>query len=522
MIAPSIPADEAERLTALARYGILDTTPEEAFDELVGLAASVLQVPVALISLVDESRQWFKARIGLDKASTSREVSFCAHAIHDDDVFVVSDALNDPRFFDNPLVTGEPKIRFYAGAQLTTPDGHNLGTLCVIDRHPRVLTCEQRSALRSLAHQVVMQLELRRQVAERTSAERELDRFFDLSIDLLCIAGFDGHFRRLNPAFETAFGYSRAEMIERPFVEFVHPDDRAKTLAELDRLRAGQQTVHFENRYICRDGSAKWIAWTASPSPEAGLIYAAARDVSERHEVERMKNDFVATVSHELRTPLTSIHGSLGLLASGVMGELSGEARQMVIVAERNSVRLMTLINEILDFEKLQSGKVEMDVRPAPLLRVLERSIETISAYATQHGIDIELHCPRATILGDETRLSQVLVNLLSNAVKYSERGGTVRVVGVLQPGMVEVRVEDRGCGIAEGAQKRLFERFHQIDSGDARAKPGTGLGLAICKAIIEQHGGSIGLESNEREGSTFWFRVPAVVMQVTGEGQRS
>lgn len=765
MIAPSIPADEGERLTALHRYRVLDSTPEEAFDELARLAAMICGTPIALISLVDASRQWFKARIGLEPVETSRDLSFCAHALHCDDVFVVHDTLSDPRFRENPLVTADPKIRFYAGAPLITPEGLKLGTLCVIDRRPRVLNDEQSGALRALARQVMVQLELRRQIVERTvakgrlresearlqrvldgsndgfwdwvvptgevqfsprlvsmlgyaahempphvstwetlihpddnervmamlqahfdgeteqyetehrlrmksgewlwildrgkvlerdadgrplrmagthtdiskrrKAERELDRFFEVSIDLLCIADGKGHFRRLNPAFEAVFGYTICELMDRPFLDYVHPDDLEATVQEMQNLKRGEKTTRFENRYVCKDGSVKWIAWTATPVVDEGLIYAAGRDitrakeaeaalrrsdnrmrsmidhslggvittdgrgiiesvnpatlrmfgyeereligksvrvlidadyasdrecleqlrdtalgrvtewrgrrssgapfacelalfefstddeerhfaahmldVSERQEVERLKTDFVATVSHELRTPLTSIRGALGLLASGVIGPLQPEARELVAVAERNSVRLITLINDILDFEKIENGKVELDLRPTSVYRVLERSVETIGGYALQEGVELELYCVDATVLADEARLIQVIVNLLSNAVKYSHRGGVVTLRATAHAGAVEVNVEDRGSGISEAAQGKLFQRFRQIDAGDARRKPGTGLGLAICKAIIEQHGGTIGVTSREGEGSTFWFRVPSV-----------
>ncbi|HEV7764652.1 MAG TPA: ATP-binding protein [Thermoanaerobaculia bacterium] len=511
MIAPSIPENEGERLAALHRYQILDTTPEEAFDELVQLASMMCGAPIALISLVDTSRQWFKARIGLDVQETPRSVSFCGHALHDSDVFVVHDALADPRFATNPLVVGEPKIRFYAGAPLTSPEGLKLGALCVIDRRPRLLDTRQRSALRALGRQVMVQLELRRQITERSKAERELDRFFDLSLDLLCISGTDGRFKRLNPAFTSVFGYTHDELTSRPFLELVHPDDVEKTARELQNLRLGRKTIRFENRYVCKDGTTKWIAWTASPVPEDGVIYAVARDITGAREVERLKRDFVATVSHELRTPLTSIRGSLGLLAAGLMGELTPEAREMVAVAERNSVRLMSLINDILDFEKLESGKVEMDLRPTPLLRILERSIETTNAFAVQEGVSIELHSSNTAVLADEARIVQVVVNLLSNAVKHSERGARIAIRSHAGPEWVEVKVEDRGSGISAEAQPLLFERFHQIDSGDSRTKPGTGLGLAICKAIVEQHGGSIGVESRLGEGSTFWLRIRSV-----------
>ncbi|HEX6087138.1 MAG TPA: PAS domain S-box protein [Thermoanaerobaculia bacterium] len=743
-----MPIDEQERLAALARYAILDTTAEEAFDELVQLASTICAAPIALISLVDDSRQWFKARVGLDTPQTPRQISFCTHAIRQRELFVVHDAMADPLFADNPLVTDDPKIRFYAGAPLITPDGFNLGTICVIDREPRVLGSAQRHALTALARQVVVQLELRRQIAEkaiaeerlarvvegsndgfwdwnlvtgnmqlseramsmlgyaagelephaeawqrlihaedraammhvlnehlagrreqyesehrrrskagewvwilergkvvardrdgrptrmagthsdiskRKRAERELDRFFDVSLDLLCIAGMDGRFRRLNPAFQDVLGYTVDELCSVPFLDLVHPDDRASTSAEMMKLREGETTRYFENRYLRKDGATRWIAWTASPATDEGLIYAAGRDVtrakfaehelrrseartrsiidnapgglittdargliesvnpaaermfgysaqemaggrldvlldttldlqaaldrvtelpvrrrsgesftcelslfefyaaddqrhfaanlidvSERHVVERMKRDFISTVSHELRTPLTSIRGSLGLLASGVMGALPEEVTRVISVAERNSVRLISLINDILDFERLDSGKMTMQLRPTPLLRVLERSVESIAAVAQQDGVHIELHCNGASVLGDEERLMQVTVNLLSNAVKYSSRGDVVTVSASLEGESVEVRIADHGRGIPADQQKKLFRRFERADSSDARTKPGTGLGLAICKAIVEQHGGAIGVASREGMGSTFWFRVPA------------
>ncbi len=414
MIAPPLAANEPERLAALERYGILDTSPEDGFDELVRLAAAICGTPIALISLIDATRQWFKARLGLGTPETPRTASFCAYAIHETSVFVIPDATKDPRFARNPLVVGEPRIRFYAGAPLTTPDGYNLGTLCVIDSTPRVLSEEQRSALTAIARQVIAQLELRRHIADRTATEEKL-----------------------------------------------------------------------------RESEARLLL-----------------GVSEREEVDRLKKDFVSTVSHELRTPLTSIRGSLGLLASGVAGDLTAEARQLITVAERNSVRLITLINAILDFERLESGKAEMDLRPVPLQRIFDRSRESVSAFAEQESVRIDVERTGAVVLADEKRLIQVLVHLLSNAVKYSHRGGVVTMRARPLDGRIEAQVIDRGRGIAADKQEKIFERFHQIDSGDARTQSGTGLGLAICKAIIEQHGGTIGVESVEGEGSTFSFRV--------------
>jgi len=289
-----LPKNEAARLEVLQRYAILDTFPEQAFDDLVRLAALICGTPIALVSLVDHDRQWFKSKIGIDDDQTSREVSFCAHAILDESVMVVPDALEDKRFRNNALVTGAPQIRFYAGAPLITEQGHALGTLCVVDRVPRTLTDDQKSALKSLSRLVVAQMELRRSVSDLSSAirarrlrENEIDQLFTLSLDMLCIAGFDGYFKRINPAWEKTLGQSAGELLSRPYFEFVHPDDLAVTLDEAKKIDEGGQSISFENRFRCADGSYKWLLWNATPNMEQQLIFAVARDITVRKQAER-------------------------------------------------------------------------------------------------------------------------------------------------------------------------------------------------------------------------------------------
>src|SRR5580692_3986282 len=288
------PENESARLEALQRYAILDTFPEQEFDALSRLAAMICGTPIALVSLVDSDRQWFKSRIGIEQTETARDVAFCAHAILQPDVMVVPDALEDERFRTNPLVTDDPNVRFYAGAPLISQEGYALGTLCVIDRVPRDLSPEQKEALKALSRLVVTQMELRRSVAdlsrairERRMTEEELDQLFTVSLDMLCIAGFDGYFKRINPSWEKTLGIPIAELLAKPFSEFVHPDDRERTAVEAERLDEGEQVISFENRYRCGDGTYRWLLWNATPGLDSKLIFAVARDVTQRKEAER-------------------------------------------------------------------------------------------------------------------------------------------------------------------------------------------------------------------------------------------
>ena len=237
--------------------------------------------------------------------------------------------------------------------------------------------------------------------------------------------------------------------------------------------------------------------------------------VDRLKEVEQLKNGFLSTVSHELRTPLTSIRGSLGLLASGAIGPLSDEVAEVVAIAERNAVRLNALVNDILDLERLDTGTIELQFAVAPVEPILRGAMESLAAFAQQHGVSVEAAEVSSIIWADADRIGQVLVNLLSNAVKFSPPGGVVTIGVELRSGWVEFRVTDRGRGVPVAHRQAIFERFRQVEMSDARQKGGTGLGLAICKSIIEQHGGTIGVESEDGIGSTFWFRVAPALRPV-------
>jgi PAS domain S-box-containing protein len=387
----------------------------------------------------------------------------------------------------------------------------NCSYLCVLAGLLGSMYSVFRQADESAATLARVNAKLQAEIDERAHAEAERDRFFDISQEMLCIAGLDGYFKQLNPAWEKVLGWTIEELKSRPFSDLVHPDDRVPTSSERQRLRLGGASLDFENRYLTRSGEYRWLSWRAIAVPERGLIYAVARDVEEEKRIAQMKNDFVSVVSHELRTPLTSIRGSLGLIAGGVTGELPEKARLLVEIAAKNCERLVRLINDILDVEKIESGKMGFHFLPVDLAQLVERAVEDNRAYAEGYGVELRIAATAAgaRIWGDPDRLLQVMTNLISNAVKFSPRGGAVEIATARGIGDVRISVTDHGRGIPPELRPRIFEKFAQADSSSTREKGGTGLGLSISRAIIERHQGRIGLTSEPGVATTFFCDLP-------------
>ena len=337
----------------------------------------------------------------------------------------------------------------------------------------------------------------------------------DSAIDAIVTLNPSGSVESVNAAGERMFGWPASDLIRRDVGVLIDLADNGEG-AFLRRLGESQGALEGgivrEMTARRRDGSTfpVDVALGAMDLPTGRHLVAVVRDISERRRVEAMKDAFVSTVSHELRTPLTSIAGSLGLLAGGAAGELPEKASRLIGIAHSNSQRLVRLINDILDVEKLESGRQPMTMEVLDLRDVARRSVEGVQGYADQLGVVLSLgEGEPAPVRGDMDRLIQVVTNLLSNAAKFSPSGGEVSVGVNPETRIARLSVTDRGPGIPDAFRARIFGKFAQADASDARAKGGTGLGLAIAREIAERHGGRLWFESQEGEGATFHLDLP-------------
>ncbi|MGH8481276.1 MAG: ATP-binding protein [Nevskiaceae bacterium] len=340
-----------------------------------------------------------------------------------------------------------------------------------------------------------------------------------------------GVITRFNQTAEKWLGYAEQEAVGRLTPAAFH--DRAELRLYADQLIRGQRLPatggvdtllamprrgypeHREWTLVRKDGTRFPASVSVVPlEDDRGEIHGfvlVANDLSHQKEVELLKNEFVSTVSHELRTPLTSIRGSLGLLVGGVAGALPGPAQSLLDIAQRNTQRLILLVNDILDIEKIEAGKMRFAFKALELDAVAAEAVQNAEGLAGTRGVRLvrRATAPGLRVHADEQRLLQVLANLLSNAIKFSPEGGTVEIDVGAEPGHGRVQITDHGGGIPEASQSRIFQKFFQADSSSARAQGGTGLGLSICKALVERMDGRVGFRSRPGE-TVFEFTLPA------------
>ena len=545
-----IPADEPARLAALRSYDIIDTPAEKALDDLTKLASHICGTPIAMISLVDQNRQWFKSKQGVAFTETSRDIAFCAHGILQAEVLVVPDARADARFADSPLVTEEPRIRFYAGAPLISSDGHALGMICVQDQVPRELSPAQKEALEALSRQVVSHFELKKQHAELVRANEEL---YDAQQRLKLLSSAVEQAKEsvlitdamleqpgpsitfVNTAFTKMTGYTAEEVMGKtPRILQGPKTDRAVLQRLRQQLQRGEvfdgETVNYR-----KDGSEFDLEWQIAPIRNVrGKIthfVAIQRDITERKQIESrlfqsQKMETVGRlaggVAHEFNSILTAIIGQSELLITDLPAEgaLAKSAREIRRAADRAA----TLTHQLLAYGRKQILQPEV----LNINRVLGDMLGTL-----QHlvGREIEVRIVPAADLKrvriDPGQMEQVLVSMTMNAADAMPHGGKliletanvmldeayVRDFSGLKPGRYAMlAVTDTGVGMSPEVKARVFEPFFSTKG----VGQGTGLGLATCYGIIKQSDGHIGVYSEVARGTTFKIYLPQTEQDTT------
>lgn len=366
--------------------------------------------------------------------------------------------------------------------------------------NPRVDGRDEISELDGAFHEMATAL------VEANRKERAL---VENAVEVICSIDGHGVISELNPAAEQLWGYKQDELLGQRVMNLVAESDHEVTTQKFNDARNSKSVIKFENKTLAKSGTGVDAQWAVSWSPADNSLYCVIHDISERKKLEQLKREFIQMVSHDLRVPLTSLQMTLELLLTGVYGELSEKGRPRIQHAFSELERLINLINQLLEFERMESGKVEIYAEPTELSEVVTRSVEAVRSLAEKNKVSLNTNVFVIETSADAGKLIQVLVNLLGNAIKFSPPKTTVSATMERFEKYVEIRISDQGRGIPAEFRDKIFDRFEQVSIDDNRVKGGTGLGLAISKSIVVAHGGTIGVDSEEGAGSSFWIRLP-------------
>lgn len=359
-------------------------------------------------------------------------------------------------------------------------------------------------------------------ITERKKVEVEREqyfKFFNLSTDIMVIADPNGPFKRVNPTCLNELGYSADELISKPFIDFVHPDDKQSTLDEMQKQIASGSSLDFENRYICKDGKILWLSWRANFNKDEGITYATARDITERKKSEErikdlseLRSKFLNIMAHQLRTPLSSVNWNLEMLISGDLGKIEDTQKKFLQVTYNESKKITNRIRDLLAAVDIEDRRILVKKEAISVDGLVTSIIGEAREHVKLKGLKFSYNGPSkelSGVVGDNEKLRIALFQLVENALIYTPDNGEVTVTLTEEKGVIRFEVKDTGIGIPVAEKNRIDERFYRASNASLMHPDGFGLGLYVAKYFIEQHGGKLGFESEEGKGSTFWAEIP-------------
>lgn len=534
---------DIDRLKALLSYAVIDTPKEEFYDTLNNLVATICNTPICLITFIDDKRQWYKAKTGIDIDEIAIEETICQYALHDEDIMEIQDTLEDERLVNNASVQAENGIRFYASIPLRSESGYTIGSVCAADFKPQQLSEVQKQTMRDVAKMVMIHLETKKRNEEMENElkdiltekiknsekqiliqERVYNNLFEAISQSNAIIEFsiDGTILNLNERFADMMGYSVEELIGQKHTILLTESLTENNDFVWEKLAAGQPySGKFRRRQ--KDGKTIWIQASYSPVIDlkgevtkiTNISIDITNDILAINSLEALSNqkdNFIANISHELRSP---IHAILGFTELLMEEEANGQKKKQLQSVKTAGDTLLYLVNGILDLSKIEAGLFQFDLRDFNLHDTIENVFSILNGKAHQKKLSFtyELAPNVPTVLnGDPHRLEQVLINLLDNALKFTTVGAVKLHVSATKknPASAELTfvVSDTGIGIPEEKLESVFGRFTQAEENTTRKYGGTGLGLNICKLLVEKQGGSISVNSKFGEYTQFTFQL--------------
>ncbi|MET3114741.1 PAS domain S-box-containing protein [Pedobacter sp. CG_S7] len=496
---------ESERLKALRDYQILDSISEEEFDHFTELAAMICEVPISLISLIDEDRQWFKSKVGIDINETPRNIAFCHHTIQTDHIFEIEDATKDDRFKNNALVTNGHKIRFYAGQPLIDPKGFALGTICVIDSKPKILSEKQKRGLYLLGGEVIKLIVERRQKQEL----KHFEKLFQLSNDLICIADTDGYFKKVNPSFQNLLGWDMETILHKSFYELVHPDDLEPTQNEIHKIVSGESVINLTHRIQTNTGEYKTLQWAATPEPGTGNLFAIARDVTDEKEKERklrisedrlkvfFENSQGLMCTHDLEGNFLSVNEA-GAHILGYTREELMKLSLFDIVAKKHHEGISAYLAEIKQVGHVKGQMITLNKNGGNHIwmfnNVLEKNPANAIDYIIGNGIDIT----ERFSLEEDLKYTK---GLLEQTNKVARVGGWE--FDIQKQHIVWSAVTKDIHSVESNYQPELLTAIDFYKEGESRESIKKAINVAIC----EGKSWDLELEIINQKKETLWVR---------------